>query len=436
MRNKYLYLLIVFLFVGSIFAQTTETFETEIDNSTSFTDNSQVFNITSQAGGTFDIANFTGTGWNGTTADNKYIDNSASADIGVPVQFSIKNAGATTFNLKSIYLFLSQSDTKPGSGSCTITGKLSGLAVFTATSSTGFNTNILVNNGYTLVDLANYGGTDNSNKIIDEYVVTTTGSFEYVALDAMKWLYDCTTLVAPTANAQSFCNSATVANLVATGSSLKWYAASSGGSALAGTTALATGTYYVASSSTNCESSRLAVSVSLNPITTWNGTSWSNGTPTSTSKAIISGNYSLATNLSACSLDITGTTVVSVPTGFNFNVSGAVAVASTASLTFESNSNLIQQGTTNTNSGNIAIKRDNSPLFQFDYTLWSSPVANQNLLNFSPLTISTRFYTYKTSTNQYYTIDSPSSTNFALANGYLIRMPNTWVSYPGTPASW
>nr|WP_315150737.1 T9SS type A sorting domain-containing protein [uncultured Flavobacterium sp.] len=188
MKNKYLHLILAFLFGGAIVAQTTETFETETDNSTSFTDNSQIFTITSIAGGTFDIGNFAGTGWNGTAADNKYIDNSGTADIGIPVQFKIKSPVSTSFRLKSIYLFLSQSNLSPGTGSCTITGKLGGTTIFTATSSTGINSNPLINNGFTFINLATYGGTDNSNKSIDEFTITTTGTFEYVALDAMNWL--------------------------------------------------------------------------------------------------------------------------------------------------------------------------------------------------------------------------------------------------------
>jgi hypothetical protein len=187
MKNKYKHLLIVFLFGGTIIAQTTEFFETEADNSTSFTDNSLVFTITSIAGGTFDIGNFTGTGWNGTAADNKYIDNSGTADIGIPIQFKIKSPASTSFKLNSFYLFLSQSNLNPGTGTCTITGKLGGSTVFTATSSTGFNTNPLVNNGFSFINLTTYGGTDNSNKTIDEFTITTTGTFEYVALDAMAW---------------------------------------------------------------------------------------------------------------------------------------------------------------------------------------------------------------------------------------------------------
>ena len=69
----------------------------------------------------------------------------------------------------------------------------------------------------------------------------------------------------PTASSQTFC-SATVASLVATGTALKWYAAATGGSALASTTALASGTYFVTQTLTSCESARTSVAVTLNSI--------------------------------------------------------------------------------------------------------------------------------------------------------------------------
>jgi hypothetical protein len=50
---------------------------------------------------------------------------------------------------------------------------------------------------------------------------------------------------APTVSAQTFCNTATVANLLATGTAIKWYAAATLGTALVNTTALSTATYYV-----------------------------------------------------------------------------------------------------------------------------------------------------------------------------------------------
>ncbi|WP_293870972.1 putative Ig domain-containing protein, partial [Flavobacterium sp.] len=47
----------------------------------------------------------------------------------------------------------------------------------------------------------------------------------------------------PTASAQTFCGSATVANLVATGTALQWYNVATGGTVLASTTAVTTGNY-------------------------------------------------------------------------------------------------------------------------------------------------------------------------------------------------
>jgi surface protein len=83
----------------------------------------------------------------------------------------------------------------------------------------------------------------------------------------IQQLYTGCTTVAPTGTTtQSFCESATVANLTATGTGIKWYAAATGGTALANTTTLVNGTTYYASQTVNgCESvSRFAVNVNLN----------------------------------------------------------------------------------------------------------------------------------------------------------------------------
>ncbi len=71
---------------------------------------------------------------------------------------------------------------------------------------------------------------------------------------------------APTASNQTFCEimNATVANLAATGTAVKWYTQSTGGTALTSTTALANGTYYASQTVNGCESaSRASVTVSI-----------------------------------------------------------------------------------------------------------------------------------------------------------------------------
>jgi len=71
---------------------------------------------------------------------------------------------------------------------------------------------------------------------------------------------------APTASAQTFCGPVTVASLVASGTSIKWYNVATGGAALAGSTSLTTGTYFVTQTLNGCESPRLSVAVTVNTV--------------------------------------------------------------------------------------------------------------------------------------------------------------------------
>ncbi|WP_345255057.1 LamG-like jellyroll fold domain-containing protein [Flaviaesturariibacter amylovorans] len=135
---------------------------------------------------------------------------------------------------------------------------------------------------------------------------------------------------APTAATQDFCGSATVANLSATGTSIAWYAASSGGSALASTTSLSSSTYYASqTNAAGCESGRTAVTVNVyslpsnpnvptaqsfcantNPtvasLTGVSGAKWyaaaSGGSPLATTTALTSGTsyYASQTNANGC----------------------------------------------------------------------------------------------------------------------------------------
>jgi hypothetical protein len=72
----------------------------------------------------------------------------------------------------------------------------------------------------------------------------------------------------PIASAQTFCDSATVASLVATGTGLKWYNSSTASPVLASYIALASGTYYVSQTINETESLRTAVEVTITPSTT------------------------------------------------------------------------------------------------------------------------------------------------------------------------
>ena len=129
---------------------------------------------------------------------------------------------------------------------------------------------------------------------------------------------------APTASAQSFCVGATVANLTATGTAIKWYSASTGGTALATSTALASGNYYASQTISTCESARTLVVVTVNTTAAPTASSqtfcigatvanltamgqsinWyaasTGGTALASSTALTSGNYYASQTLNTC----------------------------------------------------------------------------------------------------------------------------------------
>jgi hypothetical protein len=67
----------------------------------------------------------------------------------------------------------------------------------------------------------------------------------------------------PTVSNQSFNSPATVADLAATGTNIKWYLESSGGSSLQTSTTLTSVIYYVTQTVNNCESARKPISVTI-----------------------------------------------------------------------------------------------------------------------------------------------------------------------------
>lgn len=173
----------------------------------------------------------------------------------------------------------------------------------------------------------------------------------------------------------------------------------------------------------------------LPEVITWNGTAWSNTVgPDTTKEAEIQGVYNTVPNGEFTALKLTITSgSLTIANGTSVTVVNEVVNNLTAAdFVIESNAGLVQINNIE-NTGSATVKRDSAPLMRLDYTLWSSPVSAQILLDFSPLTVPTRFYTYNPSTDQYNTVGSPSTTTFADAIGYLIRMPD---NHPTTATVW
>lgn len=146
--------------------------------------------------------------------------------------------------------------------------------------------------------------------------------------------------------------------------------------------------------------------------TTWNGSIWSNGLPDKNKNVIFNGNFTTSSNLEACSIQVNGTAIVTITSGTNVTVNKAVSINSTANIIVQNNANLVQVEHL-INTGNATVNRNSSPIVRLDYTLWSSPVTNQNLLAFSPQTVANRFYVYNplTGTNGSYDVILPNASS-------------------------
>ena len=190
MRRKLLFLLASsFLFIANTSAQFLETFENaSFLNAQTFTSNGKTFNITTQSGGTFKIYSIApGTGWNGTAADNQYIDNYVTKTNNTNIGMTLSSSGGFSFTVKSMYCYMANyQDQLNVTGTLTIVGKLGGVTKFTATGNSFVQT-LSVNNGFTFINMTTFGGSDNSNVLVDQLVFTSGGSFHYMALDAFKW---------------------------------------------------------------------------------------------------------------------------------------------------------------------------------------------------------------------------------------------------------
>lgn len=174
-------------------AQTTETFETETVGATSFSNNGKTFTITNTPSAeTFDIEPFTNGGWNGSSTDNQFIDNSGSGAAGNMTgdgtSFTLATSDASDFSIKSLYLFVTtRALSFSHGGTVTIAGRENGVLKFTIVKSSGFASSLATNNGFTFIDFSTEGGSNNSNTPIDELIISSSGNADYLALDAFTW---------------------------------------------------------------------------------------------------------------------------------------------------------------------------------------------------------------------------------------------------------
>lgn len=132
--------------------------------------------------------------------------------------------------------------------------------------------------------------------------------------------------------------------------------------------------YYcqVRENTSTCYVATVAVKVSIGT-TTWNGSAWSNGTPSLSKAAIIDGTYVTATNgnFSCCSLTVNATRSLTISSGGHVEVQNDITNSGT--LTVLNSGSLVQINDLAVNTGNISYQRSTTGV-PLDYVYWSSPV--------------------------------------------------------------
>jgi hypothetical protein len=436
MKKKIFILSAIFTFVIG-YSQTTEDFETETDGSTTFMDNGQNFTITNGAGETnYDIETFAGGGWNGSSADNKFIDNSGAPTptLGNGSSFSISTTNGTDIYVNNLYIFMSQINLNAASGfTLTIQGRKNNVLVYTITKSTGFSntTTFTPNNGFTQINFTTEGGSNNSNTAIDELIFTTTANADYIALDGFNWEFapSVTTPTIITTSASSIANtSATLAgNATADGGAsitergIVYSISNTNSNPLINGTGVTkdtngTGTGVFSESISNLSAGTQysfkayainSVGTSYGSVSTftttgkgWIGatnTDWATNTnwspnvvpissdnlviPNVTNKPIITA----GTNATANTITINASSSLTIKSGGNLTIEGDLIQNGTFSIAsdFNSNGSLIVKGT-HTGSGTVDYGRylSTSGITARGWHLVSSPVNGKNITDF------------------------------------------------------
>lgn len=187
----------------------------------------------------------------------------------------------------------------------------------------------------------------------------------------------------------------------------------------------------------SCNPVYSTVSSVSNNVTILTGTNtWSNGLPAINKKVIIAGNYTATADFAACSIQVLTGATLTINSGVTVTVQNEFVVDGPSlpnTVVFQNGSTLLQN-TDATNSGSIRYIRNSSPIIQYDYTYWSSPVANQVLSAFSPNTNANRFYVFDHTVTNYQWLTVSNASVMTAAKGYIIRAPNTISTT--VPAPW
>ena len=160
--------------------------------------------------------------------------------------------------------------------------------------------------------------------------------------------------------------------------------------------------------------------------TTWNGSSWTAGIPTPSTKAIIDGDYTTTIDdVQACECEIKSGRTFTVATNDYLEVQSNVVV--NGDLVIEDDGSFVQVNDYAVNSGTgvHTLKRNPENLQIFDYVYWSTPQASTPFATIP----NSRYYEWVTDYQNptgygYGNWFVPSGSNMTVGKGYIFRVPS------------
>ncbi|WP_369769682.1 T9SS sorting signal type C domain-containing protein [Flavobacterium sp. WC2416] len=203
------------------------------------------------------------------------------------------------------------------------------------------------------------------------------------------------------------------------------------------TTGSITQTTWFRRTVTSCtlSSTSAVVMIKVNGTNSWNGTVWSSGiAPTLSDKIIFAGDYSVDADVNGCSCTVSGSKNVVIKTGRTMKIVNEVTVLGSGKLTFENSASLVQVNDASVNSGKITYMRETTPISNFDYTYWSSPVIDQKLIDLSPNTLGDKFMSFDSGIDNWRYEDAYNNM-MGTGVGYIIRGPQSYAA-PAPPSTY
>jgi hypothetical protein len=137
--------------------------------------------------------------------------------------------------------------------------------------------------------------------------------------------------------------------------------------------------------------------------TTWDGTNWLSGSPTTSTKAIINGDYNTLTNgnIETCECQLNSGFTLTIDSNITSKtfIESQGKIDNNGSIIVADGSSIVQVNdeAINTGNGTYTINKTSTPYVQYDYTFWSSPIVGETIGSVFAANPISRRYSFDTS---------------------------------------